>query len=98
MLQGFAGHLLSQTFLEAVLATAPQSPVDQAAYRNLIAWRQRSWGLGPASSLRAMLNAGAEPLTTALGFASPTMITTHDRSLAATLHDGRRVAALLVTA
>src|SRR6476659_8192185 len=98
MLHGFSGHLISETFLETVLADTTPAGADQRAYRDLIAWRRNSSGLGPASSLRAMLNAGAEPLAAALGFASPTMITTHDRSLAGTLHDGRRVAALLVTA
>lgn len=98
MLPGFAGHLLSETFLEALLTGTPHSKADPRAYRNLIAWRKRSWGLGPASSLRAMLNAGAEPLAAALGFASPTMTATRERTLAATLRDGRRVIALLVTA
>jgi hypothetical protein len=97
MLQGFAGHLLSETFLETLVAT-PRSQADERAYRHLIAWRKRSWGLGPASSLRTMLNAGAEPLAAALGFASPSMTATRERTLAATLRDGRRVIALLVTA
>ena len=98
MLQGFAGHLLSEAFLETLLTDTPQAQADQGAYRNLIAWRKRSWGLGPASSLRAMLNAGAEPLAAALGFASPATTTARGRALAATLRDGRRVVALLVAA
>ena len=96
MLQGFAGHLLSETFLETLLTGTPPSQTDQLAYRNLIEWRKRSWSLGPASSLRAMLNAGAEPVAAALGFASPTVTAIRDRTLAATLRDGRRVIALLV--
>ena len=84
--------------METLLTNLPPSQAAQAAYRNLIAWRKRSWGLGPASSLRAMLNAGAEPLADVLGFASPTMTATHERAVAATLCDGRRVVALLVTA
>jgi len=97
MLHGFAGHLISETFLEGVLTGAPLSDGDLRAYRDLIAWRKRSWGLGPASSLRTMLNAGAEPLAAALGFEPPADIAPADSTVAATLRDGSRLVALLVT-
>lgn len=98
MLHGFAGHLLSETFLEALLLTgAPPSDGDQRSYRDLIAWRQRTWGMGPASSLRAMFNAGAEPLAGALGFEPPANIAPGECTVAATLRDGRGAIALLVT-
>ena len=97
MLPGFAGHLLSETFLEALLLTsAPPPDGDQRAYRDLVACRKRSWGLGPASSLRAMLNAGAEPLAAALGFEPPANIDPGERTVAATLRDRRSAVALLV--
>ena len=88
MLHGFAGHLISETFLETLLTGAVRSEADEQAYRKLIAWRKASWGLGPASSLRAMLNAGAEPLAAALGFGFPTTVVQSERVLAASLHDG----------
>ena len=97
MLHGFAGHLLSETFLETLLAGAARSEADEQACRKLIAWRKVSWGLGPASSLRAMLNAGAEPLAAALGLGCPTSVEQSERVLAASLHDGHRAIALLVT-
>src|SRR6266576_5848122 len=97
MLHGFAGHLLSETFLEAVLTGAPQSDDRQCAYRDLIAWRRRIWDLGPASSLRTMLTVGAEPLAAALGFEPPANICPGKCTVAATLRDGSRAIALLVT-
>lgn len=97
MLHGFAGHLLSETFLETVLTGGPPSDGDGRAYRDLIAWRKRSWGLGPASSLRTMLNAGAEPLAAALGFEPPANIAPGECTVAATLRHESRAVALLVT-
>ena len=97
MLNGFAGHLISETFLEGLLTGAPLSNGDLRAYRDLIAWRKRTWGLGPASSLRTMLNAGAEPIAVALGFEPPGDIARGDCTVTGTLRDGSRVVALLVT-
>ena len=97
MLPGLTGHLLSETFVETLLTAAPGFETDPRAYRQLESWRKESWGLGPASSLRAMLNAGAEPLAAALGFESPTGIAPRKRAMAATLRDSSRALALLVT-
>src|SRR4029079_7698680 len=96
MLNGFAGHLISETFLEGLLTGAPLSNGDLRAYRDLIAWRKRTWDLGPASSLRAMLNAGAEPLVRALGFEAPANIAHAGSIVAATLRDEHRAVALVV--
>jgi hypothetical protein len=97
MLHGLSGHLLSETFLEALVTGAPLSESGQRAYRDLIAWRKHTWGLGPASSLRAMLNAGAEPLAAALGFEPPASVATGEGAIVATLRDESRAVALLVT-
>ena len=51
---GFTGHLLSTAFLETKL-----SPVDGQRFAEL---RRRTASLGPASSLRAVLDAAALPL------------------------------------
>jgi hypothetical protein len=97
MLHGFGGHLLSEAFLESqLLTTAPPFDSDRRSYRNLIKWRQGSWDLGPASSLRVMLTAGAEPLAEALGFEPPANVESGERTVAATLRDGRGAIALLV--
>src|SRR6185369_12685991 len=100
MLSGFSGHLVSETYLETVLArTEPSAGEHRAiahAHRDLVSWRRGSSSLGPASSLRAMLNAGAEPLTAALGFEATARIVARQRTLAATLQGPIHAVALLV--
>ena len=96
MLQGLSGHLLSEAFLEGAVTPTP-SEAAQRALRDLAAWRKHTWGLGPASSLRAMLNAGAEPLAATFGFDSVAEPALREKTLAATLRDGTRTIALLVT-
>jgi hypothetical protein len=96
MLYGVSGHLLSGAFLERLVADLPPGDPDRQLQRHLAAWRQRSRGLGPSSSLRAMLNAGAGPLLAVFGFRPGIAITPHERSLAATVLGGARPVALLV--
>ena len=96
MLQGFSGHLISEAFLEGAIAAEPSEAIVRAL-KGLASWRQHTWELGPASSLRAMLNAGAEPLAARLGFESVSETVLRERALAATMRDGTRAVALLVT-
>jgi len=96
MLQGFSGHLISEAFLEGAVPATPSAAAQQAL-RALTAWRKQTWGLGPASSLRAMLNAGAEPLAARLGFDAVAESKRGERTLAVTLRGGTRAIALLVT-
>ena len=96
MLQGFAGHLISETYLESLLG----SPLDDAAglaRRRLTGWRSLSGGLGPASSLRAMLDGGAKPLAAALGFDPATAVAYGQRTVAVTLCGISGPVALIVT-
>ena len=72
MLQGLAGHLISETYLETLLEQSRADAALVSARHELIEWRTRSRDLGPASSLRAMLDAGATPFAAALGFAPGT--------------------------
>ena len=101
MLPGFGGHLVSEFFLERI-GTVPPSANPQAlpaerVRRELTAWRRRCGTLGPASSVRAMLEVGAGPLAEALGFDPPAAVTPIKNAMVATLRAGNGAAALLVT-
>jgi hypothetical protein len=85
MLSGYAGHLISEQILERHLREPLAhvvSTVPQAAWRRLQT-HQRT--LGPASSLRAMYEAGAAPLIQALGFGEPHEVTLTDEIAVATV-------------
>jgi hypothetical protein len=100
MLPGFAGHLISEAFLESRVASGTQPPVNDEAARRLAAWLRRRQELGPASSLRAMLHAGAEPFLTAFGFDASSDLATREGIVVATVRDATRsvVSAALVVA
>lgn len=69
MIAGFSGHLLSEQFLEDRVAgdvDAASSP----ALRQFQRWRGGQSSLGPASSLRTIVEACALPLLALLGFES----------------------------
>ncbi len=85
---GVSGHLLSTSFLASKLGT-PAPPSFDAAFR-------RSLALGPASSLRALLDAGATPLLEAAGLGAPLAVEPVDRVLTATVPAGDQALALLV--
>ncbi len=102
MLPGFGGHLVSEHFLEhadgeRTWLGGNAIRMDQTR-RALVDWRRRCGALGPVSSLLAMLDVGAVPLTATLGFGPPTALTPVNDGLAATLHTGRQAIALVVTA
>ena len=62
---GITGHLLSKSFLEGRLRTA--GTVDTRVWRRFVEARHLGEALGPASSLRAVLESGATPLVGAIG-------------------------------
>jgi N-6 DNA Methylase/Eco57I restriction-modification methylase len=96
MLPGFAGHLLSESFLEEKLTSDGATPERTAAWRRFgDAWR-RSQSLGPASSLRAMLGLGAAPLTGVMGFAPPRDVALDRAALVATVDAGGEPVVLIV--
>jgi hypothetical protein len=68
MLAGFRGNLISESFLERGIAERGRTADEANLRRVLQRWRQSCQELGPASSLRALVETGAEPLATALGF------------------------------
>nr|UXE45172.1 hypothetical protein Hi04_10k_c446_00002 [uncultured bacterium] len=101
MLPGFAGHLVSEAFLEGRLNDGSSPDPDQAtaaarARRSLAGWQYARASMGPASSLRTILTVGAEPLAAALGFDSVAGVTVLDSAMAATLRGSSGVATLLV--
>jgi hypothetical protein len=92
---GLSGHLLSSSFLEARLAST--GPIDHAAHRTFIAVRRGSSALGPATSVRALLDAGLAPLVATLGFDPPQRLERFSGGLAATVvADSGRVAFIVV--
>jgi len=96
MLTGVDGRLLSGAFIESQLPVAADLASVERARRELIVWRARAAALGPASTPRALLQAGAAPLFAALGFEPPARVDASGPALAATLGSGGRSVALLV--
>jgi hypothetical protein len=88
MLPGFAGHLVSESFLEGELRTT--NPFGDGSLersrRGLASWRTGCGDLGPASTPRTLLQAGASPLLALLGFDAPTRVDFVGRAVAATIH------------
>jgi hypothetical protein len=102
MLPGFGGHLISEFFLEQAAAEPLRPDPDKRgadrARRELARWRQRCRRtLGPSSSVRSMLDVGAAPLATALGFDPPAALAPLKDAVAATLGAGPNAVALVVT-
>jgi hypothetical protein len=95
MVPGFAGHLLSESFLEDKL-TAGRSAIDRDAWRLFTDARRRGQSLGPASSLRAMLGEGAAPLAGVMGFAAPRDVAFDRTVLVATVDAGGEPVVLIV--
>ena len=91
---GLAGHLLSKSFLEGRLQTA--GAIDSRAWRRFVEARRLSDALGPSSSLRAVLEAGATPLVGVLGFEPPQDVERLDPVLISTVRAGVANVALIV--
>ncbi len=96
MLPGFDGHLISTAFLESQLHGSGESLPRARARADLRAWRVRC-AFGPASSVRTILEAGAETVFAILGFEPPSDIELLERAMAATLLCQGRSVALIVT-
>ena len=98
MLPGFSGHLISESFLERLLSEKPRQGDPSDLLRPRLAMcRGRAQSLGPASSLRALLEEGAAPLVRELGFGDPADVEVLKDSLVATISCGSGPVALLVT-
>src|SRR5262245_8187700 len=100
MLPGFSGHLVSASFLETTLIpAAPESlrAAAASARAQSAGWRRSSEGLGPASSVQTLLEAGAAPLVRILGFEPPTALERVGSLIVGTVRAGGRPIVLLVS-
>lgn len=96
MLSGFSGHLVSESFLEQLLIETPGTTALRAARGDLARWRSACQALGPASSLRALLEVGAEPFVRVLGFSGIRQVEASKGAIAATLSGAAEPVALVV--
>ena len=89
MVPGLGGHLVSEVFLETYLPAPGACDRDRIAgnqaRRRLASLRHQCASLGPASSLRALLEIAAAPMVDLIGFEPPSDIAAVDRVLAATI-------------
>jgi hypothetical protein len=96
MLPGFSGHLISECLLERELEARQSSVKVGPVRRHLLEWRCRTQSLGPASSLRGLYDAAAEPLLAALGLGPPTDVVIRKDMIAASVAIAATPLALLV--
>jgi len=102
VLHGFGGRLISEYFLERDLQDSRTSEAEvlpdlDIARRELVRWRASCAMLGPATSIRSLVES-AGPLITALGFAAPSRIDLSRPDCAtATVHAEGHPIVLLVT-
>ncbi|HEX4348048.1 MAG TPA: N-6 DNA methylase [Vicinamibacterales bacterium] len=92
MLPGFSGRLISESFLEERLSLVRG---ESALAAHLRAWRSGCLQLGPAASMRSMLEVGALPLAQALGFVTTSSSSLLKCGLASSLRTNDTVLALL---
>lgn len=98
MLPGFSGHLISESFLERHIdGSTPRAASIDDFRRKLAQCRVRAQSLGPASSLRALLEVGATPLLRELGFSKIADVDALDGALVATLSGASTPLVLVVT-
>lgn len=96
MLPGYDGRLIGAQFLDQMVRVSPSSSAGVLASGEGSALRRNQRALGPASSLRAMLETVAEPLVRLLGFTEPSRVTLSSGVLAATIRAGSHPVALLL--
>lgn len=99
MLPGVSGHLISEALLERH-ALDPRHVNDadsRHARSRLIEWRRQSRWLGPASGLRSLLEAGAQPLIAALGFQAPDQVDVQPEGVVASIGTSGDLVGLVVT-
>ena len=94
MIPGVRGQLISGAYLEQRAAAASQPSGAANAIASALSSAVQS--IGPATSVRALLQSAGAPLTTALGFSPPTNLRETPFGLVATIGDGPRPLPLLV--
>jgi hypothetical protein len=97
MLPGYDGCLIGAQFLDQTVRLSQSSSAGGVFTRGEgTALRRSQQALGPASSLRAMLETVAEPLVRLLGFSEPSRVTVSPGILAATICAGSHPVVLVV--
>src|SRR3954469_966279 len=94
---GLSGSLLSASFLDGRLRAIDVDPrTHLQTGRQFAAARRAAGALGPSSSLRSMLDAGAAPIIDAFGFGTPQDVERVGAVLASTVTAGNDRIALIV--
>jgi hypothetical protein len=89
MIQGLSGHLVSEFFLEHYLGERSSSDhLPAGLIADLKAWHHSTRGLGPASPVRAILEAGGMPVFELLGYTKAGAPSPVRHGLATTLNAG----------
>ena len=94
MVPGVSGSLIGGGFLESTLAGSALPQPALAAIASAL--HHAAAACGPATSTRALLQAGAAPLVAALGFEAPTSLCDDGGTVIATITHAGRTLALLV--
>lgn len=71
MIPGFGGHLLPEDFLEDRLRSPQARSAGAELQRAMKTWCAATASLGPATGLRALIDAASLPLLDRLGFTTP---------------------------
>src|SRR5262249_21509322 len=99
MLAGVRGHLVSESYLEGYLEShPPDATIMDAAYASLARWRHRSDVLGPASSMGAMVELGAEPVLEGLGYGPISQVEAWRDAVVGTAAAGSGTVAVVIAA
>ncbi len=96
MLPGFHGHLISEAFLETLVAAGASPAMERHERSRWLEWRDWCLALGPAASVRAVFEIAAVPLAGLLGFDAPAAVRRTGGVTTATLRTPTHVVALVV--
>jgi Eco57I restriction-modification methylase len=97
MITGFSGHLISEQFLEQRIAHPSFYQPGTAHQTEFRKCRESQHRLGPASTVRALLESAAAPIVNTLGFLVVADIEVFDHAAAATLRSDGGGVAMVVT-
>src|SRR5437879_4208360 len=97
MIPGFNGHLVSEQFLEQRIDQLSRHQPVAEFVTALRRCREDQRLLGPASTVRSILESAARPIVGVLGFQSIAEVAVLEDAAIATLRSGQIVVALVVT-
>ena len=97
MITGFSGHLISEQFLEQRIADLSRDQPPTALQTEFRQCRERQHWLGPASTVRALLESAAAPIVNTLGFLVVADVDILDDAAVATLRSDGGSVVIVVT-